>query len=453
MSIRLIELFSGYGSQALALKYLGVEFTHWRTCEWATKSIQAYNDLHIRDYTDYSKEFDSDTIVKLLATYGISMDYNKPMTLDQIKHKGEAWQRKTYNNIIATHNLVNISKANAEDLNIVETDKYDYILSYSYPCQDLSLAGKGAGMEKGSGTRSSLLWEVERLLSELDEIPQMLLMENVPQVNSPKNRKNFEAWQQKLEDLGYTNYIKILNAKDYNIPQNRQRCFMVSILGNKPFNFPKGMKLTKDLSTMLDPSVDDSFIISNNKIKELIKPVETDEITLKQVIQLKGKFESIGRVYSIDGLAPTINTCGGGQREPKICQQAVVINSSNKRLIKLVKNTEFKENETLFLDAYNQTAKDNIAGTITTRVSDSNSTFVYKDFIIRKLTPNECWRLMGVKDIDYKNVAANQSKSSLYHLAGDSIVTTVLMGIFGELLGLDYESKIIELVDSLKECN
>lgn len=129
--IRLIELFSGYGSQALALKYLGVEFIHWHICEWATKSIQAYNDLHIRDYTNYSKALNQDAVIEHLAAYGISMDYNKPMTLEKIKRKGEAWQRQTYNNIIATHNLVDISKAKAKDLNITDTDKFTYLLTLS----------------------------------------------------------------------------------------------------------------------------------------------------------------------------------------------------------------------------------------------------------------------------------------------------------------------------------
>lgn len=537
--IRLIELFSGYGSQALALKYLGVDFTHWRICEWATKSIQAYNDLHIRDYTDYSKDLTADAIVERLAAYGISMDYNKPMTLDQIRRKGEAWQRKTYNNIIATHNLVDISKAKAKDLNIINTDKYDYILTYSFPCQDLSLAGAGKGMSKGSGTRSGLLWQVERLLSELEELPQVLIMENVPAINSPKNRDDFRSWQQRLEELGYTNNVKLLNAKNYFIPQNRERCFMVSVLGNQQFNFAKEMKLINDLSTMLEHTVDDKYIISNDKIKELIKPVETEDIVLKQVAQLKNNFDSIGRVYSIDGLAPTLNTCGGGQREPKILireatkkgyaeahegdsvnlehpksktrrgrvgkgvaqtlltsnNQAVVvkagqfqpkdrdynkkglkreehfeirqdnlanciltgdrknciaIKTTNKRLINLIKKVNF-ENDPLFLDAYNQKVNKDISGTITTRVDASNNTFIYSDLLIRKLTPKECWRLMGVKDADYSKVAANQSNSSLYHLAGDSIVTTVLMAIFGELLGLDHATKITELVEEIKQ--
>lgn len=128
--VRLIELFAGYGSQALALKYLDINFEHHKICEWATKSIQAYNDLHIRDYTDYSCELGNDEIIAKLFNYGISMNYNEPMTYDQIRKKGEKWQRETYNNIKATHNLVNIQNAKAEDLEIKNTNEFTYLLTY-----------------------------------------------------------------------------------------------------------------------------------------------------------------------------------------------------------------------------------------------------------------------------------------------------------------------------------
>ena len=221
--IRLIELFAGYGSQALSLKYLGVDFEHWKICEWATKSIQAYNDIHIKDYNDYSAKYTQEQIIQMLYDYGISMNYNEPMTLKQIKIKGEKWQRQTYNNIIATHNLVNIQNVKAKDLNIVDTDKYDYILTYSFPCQDLSLAGKGKGMSRDSGTRSGMLWQVERILKECKNIPQILLMENVPEVVGEKNIKDFRQWVHFLESKGYSNNYQILNAKEHGIPQNRAR--------------------------------------------------------------------------------------------------------------------------------------------------------------------------------------------------------------------------------------
>lgn len=436
--IRLIELFAGYGSQALALKYLGVNFTHWRICEWATKSIQAYNDLHIKDYSDYSKELTTDAVINSLVTYGISMNYNEPMTYEQIKRKGEKWQRQTYNNIIATHNLVNIATAKAAYLNIVDTDKYEYILTYSFPCQDLSIAGERKGMAKGKETRSGLLWQVERLLDECEELPQILLMENVPTVMGKSNIKDFKEWQHKLTKLGYKNYIKVLNAKDYKIPQNRQRCFMLSILGieNNSFSFPNEMKLNYSLRYLLDNNVDQKFFIADHKVKEILPLKQTDDITLQQVAQLEGKYESIGRFYSIDGLAPTINTCGGGQREPKIFDTTICLNSK-------VNGKQPSLNDRVY------SINGVMPACTTTPFFMGN---VLQNGKVRKLTPNCCFRLMGVKNADFKNIATNQSNSSLYHLAGDSIVTTCLMAIFGELLGLDYETKINELVEELKEC-
>jgi len=163
--IRLIELFAGYGSQHLALKYLGVKAESYKICEWAVKSIQAYKDAHFgNDKTDYSKPLTKQCIIQYLYDKHISMDYNKPMTCEQIKRLGEPKLREVYNNIQATHNLVDIQQVKGEDLEIVDTDKFAYIMTYSFPCQDLSKAGLGKGMEKGKGTRSGMLWEVERIL-------------------------------------------------------------------------------------------------------------------------------------------------------------------------------------------------------------------------------------------------------------------------------------------------
>lgn len=164
--IRLIELFAGYGSQALALKYLSVQFEHYRISEWATKSIQAYKDLHATDdRTDYSQGL-TPAEIKAWLTGKISTDYSTPATAEQIGRFSEKTVRTLYNNMRATRNIGSITQATAQDLTIVNTDKFLYIMTYSFPCQDLSAAGNGAGMSKGSGTRSGLLWEVERLLSE-----------------------------------------------------------------------------------------------------------------------------------------------------------------------------------------------------------------------------------------------------------------------------------------------
>ena len=168
--IRLITLFSGYDSQALALKYLGVPFEHYRTCEWAIPSIQALHDLHFAaDTTDYSAGLNKEELVVELESLGISADYNQPLTADKIKRYGEQKLRTIYNNIKSAHNLVSIVNAKGTDLGVVDTNKYCYIMTYSFPCQDLSNAGLQKGMSRDSGTRSGLLWEVERLLKECRE--------------------------------------------------------------------------------------------------------------------------------------------------------------------------------------------------------------------------------------------------------------------------------------------
>lgn len=184
--IRLIELFSGIGSQAKALERIQANFEHYRICEFDKYAVQSYNAIHGTDF--------------------------KP---------------------------TDITKITADDLGITDTDKYEYIMTYSFPCTDLSVAGKQAGMAKGSGTRSGLLWEVERLLTECKELPQVLLMENVPQVLNG----DFGGWLDFLDGLGCRNYYKCLNAKNYGIPQNRDRCFMVSVLGDYYYDFPKPVPL------------------------------------------------------------------------------------------------------------------------------------------------------------------------------------------------------------------
>ena len=213
--IRLIELFAGYGSQALALKYLGVKFEHWKICEWAVKSIQAYKDIHFTDDTkNYSEVASKEEIQEMLLKWGISSNYNEPMTREQINRLSEEQLKTIIENIEITHNLVNIQQVKGKDLEIVDTDKYEYILTYSFPCTDLSLAGKRKGMADTT-TRSGMLWEVERILNELkttNSLPQILLMENVPQVHGSDNVEHFNKWQLALENMGYKNYFQDLNG-------------------------------------------------------------------------------------------------------------------------------------------------------------------------------------------------------------------------------------------------
>lgn len=340
------------------------------------------------------------------------------MTLEQIKRLNEPQLRNIYNNIVATNNLVNIQKVKGEDLEIVDTDKYCYIMTYSFPCQDLSLAGKGKGMSDTS-TRSGMLWEVERILTEcyeLGTLPQILLMENVPQVHGEGNTEDFNKWQLRLEELGYKNYWEDLIATDYGIPQTRNRCFMISILGEYSYSFPPKKELKLKLKDMLEDNVDEKYYLSKKMIKFFTKNEE------------KQKEKGNGFRFNVsDGnvIAKTITTRAGCRMDDNFI--------SNKSLQETLEKN--KIDDTCYIDTYSKRIDKDKSGTITTGVSFRNNTFLADSNLrIRKLTPKECFRLMGVKDEDYEKCAKNQSNASLYHLAGDSICTTVLMAIFKELL-------------------
>lgn len=452
--IRLIELFAGYGSQALALKYLGANFEHWKICEWAVKSIQAYKDLHFGDdNTDYSAAKTQDEVIDYLYSKGISANYNEPMTIDQIKRLGEEKQRVIYNNLIATHNLVSVCNCHASDLEISDTDKYTYIMTYSFPCQDLSSAGKGLGMGKGSGTRSGLLWEVERILDECNgNLPQILLMENVPEVIGTNNSEHFSQWVAKLDSLGYKSKWEILNAKDYGVPQNRARCFMVSWLGNYYYDFPKKVKLEKRIKDILETNVDEKYYLNDD--------------TIERIRKWKSQQQPLDHILNDNSCSPCLTARGGGEEHSGMilygetndnnrffkqafetaqeneCRTGDTIDAYNKKVNQsgtsptITTRPEGFKTAILVVDEQNKYVRqDGIVGTLTTDGSSpKHNNRIIENLRIRKITPKECGRLMGVRDNDIDTMAVNQSNSSQYHLYGDSIVVDVLMAIFGQML-------------------
>ena len=307
--IRLIELFAGIGSQFKALKVLTRNVESYKICEWAYNSYCSYNAIHIKDYKDYSNGLTKEQLIKKVK--GTSLNYNEPLTDKQLASKPLEWLKNAYNNIVATHNLVNIMEIRGKDLEIVDTDKYEYIMAYSFPCQDLSLAGKRLGMgvsQKNGGTRSGLLWEVERILDELENKPQILLMENVPEVIGEKNIEDFHKWESKLEELGYKNYVEILNAKDYGIPQNRKRCFMVSVLGEYAYNFAEKQKLHLKLKDMLEEQVDEKYYLTDKHIERISnwkaqqKPLESmkNNVLISPTITARGAGEEHSGMVLID---------------------------------------------------------------------------------------------------------------------------------------------------------
>lgn len=210
--LRVFTAFSGYDSQCLALNRLGIDYELVGWSEIDKFAIQAHNALFPqwtdRNYGDISK-----------------IDWNLVPDFD--------------------------------------------LFTYSSPCQDFSNAGKMQGGEKGSGTRSSLLWECEKAIRA--KMPKYLLMENVANLVSKKFIGTFQNWLNVLSELGYTNYWKVLNAKDYGVPQNRKRVFVVSILNSQqPYYFPEPFETDIRLKDILEGYVDDKYYLKDKSLQDII---------------------------------------------------------------------------------------------------------------------------------------------------------------------------------------
>ena len=360
--IKVIELFAGVGSQAMALRNIGIDYEVIGISEIDKFAIKSYEAIH-----------------------------------------GEV------------HNFGDISK--------IEKLPYCDLLTYSFPCQDLSIAGQQKGISKD--TRSGLLLEVERLLLKAKEngtLPKYLLLENVKNLVGKKFIKDFERWLSFLNSLGYYSNWEVLNAKDYGIPQNRERVFVVSSLENLHYKFPNPVELKSKMKDLLEEKVNEKYYLSEQCLKyftdtknrngfirgEKFDPRKLEDcntafaITTRAgsrptdnfIIQLGnlkntesfGGNPQTGRVYSPDGISPCLNTMQGGGLEPKILQS--------------------------------------------------------EDYKIRKLTPLECWRLMGFSDNDYYAAkSVGTSNAQLYKQAGNSIVVTVLEAIFRNLFLKKHKKK------------
>ena len=185
------------------------------------------------------------------------------------------------------------------------------------PCQDFSIAGKQAGGDIGSGTRSSLLYETVRIVDNLK--PKYVIWENVKNILSKKHKHNFDNYIETLNTLGYNSYYEVLNAKDYGIPQNRERVFTVSIrkdIDKKTFVFPEKQELKLVLKDILENEVDEKYYLPNEILKKYIP--SNGRTNVIGTLNMDKWQDHMKRIYNINKYSPAINTMQGGNREPKV---------------------------------------------------------------------------------------------------------------------------------------
>lgn len=225
--LKVFEAFAGIGAQATALERIGIDYEIVGISDWFTDAIICYDAIHCKN--EPIPELPSkEEQIEYLNNFEFSKDSVHPSKIEKLDTE---YLEKLYIANKRTKNLGSITKLKAADM--PECD----LLVYSFPCQDLSTGGKGLGMKKGSGTRSGLLWEIERILSELNKegrLPEYLLLENVKTIMAKSNEADLKEWLGFLEKLGYVNdECMILNALDFAVPQDRERAFIVSHLGTK----------------------------------------------------------------------------------------------------------------------------------------------------------------------------------------------------------------------------
>lgn len=365
--IRVFETFSGIGAQAKALRNINANYEIVATSEWFINAILAYDSIHCKnqeiDIPSYEEQ------IKYLKQFTFSKDSVKPFK--DISKLGRNEIEKLYIANKRTKNLGSITE-------IHESDIPDHdLLTYSFPCQDLSTGGKTQGMSKGSGTRSGLLWEIERILSELSKkkrLPKYLLMENVKAILAPSNTKDFEMWKSFLESLGYDNEVMTLTGIDFGVPQDRERCFMVSVLNGKA-------DVEKHLNKKRFPI---------NKIKDFLNLDYDNPIYRREADEAQ-----LNRTTS---------------RE--------IMWDINKRDIN---NLKYFNTITCNMDRQNN------AGMILYNGAKGES--------YRLLTAREAYIMMGFSEEDYENVnELGLSYRKMVKLAGNSIIVPVLEEIFKEML-------------------
>ena len=302
------------------------------------------------------------------------------------------------------------------------------------------------------------MWNSVAIIEHVN--PKYVIWENVKNVLSKKHKHNFEKYLNLLESFGYNNYYKVLNAKDYGIPQNRERIYVVSIrkdIDNKNFYFPEKEPLNLKLQDLLEKEVEEKFYLKDSQVERIRNSSFMQEKRRLQdknfcdtilardwkdpkCVRIGGLYDTdkkthqIGSIYDKNHLSPALDTMGGGNRQPLIAEEKEVSYIERKYREFFGKNGYIPE----MFNLYNAAEVKDIAPTQTSNCGGSaSSATVYKknsEFKIRKLTPKECWRLMGFSDQDFnKAKTTGLSNTQLYKQAGNSIVVDVLEKIFKNL--------------------
>lgn len=366
MTLRVFEAFSGYGSQTISLRNLKID----------------YEVVGISEINEYA-------VIAYEAIHG------------------------------PVNNLGDIRKINVED--IPEHD----LFTYSFPCQDISVSGKRLGIERGV-TRSGLLYECERIIEYCK--PKYLLLENVKNLTGKKFKKDFDNWLEYLDSLGYTNYWKILNSKMYGVAQNRERVFVVSILGeHNPYEFLEPIPLTQTIKDILEEVVDDRYYIDVSKFDNFVDKKKHEDVYKEYLTydaSLKKYKTEYGNIYyNIDENSDKAYI---EYKFDKIELPCIVASRG--------RNPDNPSDRTAGAPTQQrlEVNKNGTSNTITTVQKDNY--VILEDFKIRKLTTRETFRLMGMNDSDIDKIQqAGISNSQQFKLAGNSIVINVLEAIFKNL--------------------
>ena len=343
-----------------------------------------------------------------------------------------------------SYNAIHETHFDSQDIREWDKEIEVDLIMHGSPCQDFSVAGKGAGGDEGSGTRSSLMYETIRIVNKLK--PKYVIWENVKNLLSKKHKHNFDKYVDIMLEGGYNSYYQVLNAKDYGIPQNRERVFTISIRQDidKGYTFPEKQKLKLKLKDMLEDNVDEKYYLTDKQIERI-----------QTTTYVSGNEKNRIQVGDI-----TNTLCARDYKDPKCVKVADFRFDEGLRVRKELicptitrkVGTSSPSGQPLWIK--NNTKKGYLEATegdgIYTNTSTKRGT-VQKEMIpaltgfqdkgvvvnnlrIRKLTPKECWRLMGFDDSDFEKAEKVNSNSQLYKQAGNSIVVNVLERILENLL-------------------